>query len=63
MLNHFLTNPIALPQHAQRVNANPFLEERVRRCEEAAGHLPNLVAVDFYSIGDVLEVVAGLNGS
>jgi hypothetical protein len=61
ILNHFLTNPTALPELAEEVNWNPFLAERVEQCRQEAGQLPNFVTVDFYSIGDVLKVVDELN--
>ena len=62
ILNHFLTNPFADPDSAELVNYNPLLLDRARACGEAFGQLPNFVTVDFYSIGDVLEVVDELNG-
>jgi len=56
-------NPIASPDLADLVNHNPDLIDRLRGCETEVGHLPNLVSVDFYSIGDTLEAVAMLNGA
>ncbi len=61
ILNHFLTNPVASERWAEQVNHNPFFDERARECDEAFDHVPNFVTVDFYSIGDVLEVVDALN--
>lgn len=62
ILNHFLTAPLALPQLAETVNFNPFLTERATACAVALGHIPNFVALDFYSLGDGLAAVNALNG-
>lgn len=61
-INHFLTNPLANPSLAEHVNHNPFFLERVEGCMNETGQLPNFISVDFYSIGDVFEVVDTLNG-
>ncbi len=61
IFNHFLTNPIGRADLAERVNHNPLLIDRVRGCQEEAGRRANFITVDFYSIGDVLEVVDALN--
>ncbi|MBI2571314.1 MAG: hypothetical protein HYV63_30275 [Candidatus Schekmanbacteria bacterium] len=63
ILNHFLTNPIALPSLAEKVNHNPFFLDRAQLCKDAAQQQPNFVTVDFYSIGDVLDVVLHLNAT
>ncbi len=62
IFNHFLTNPIGLPELAEQVNHNPLLGQRAEQCQNASGKLPNFITVDFYSIGDVLTVVNALNG-
>lgn len=62
ILNHFMSNPVASERWANEVNFNPFFIDRARACEQARGHLPNFVTVDFYSIGDVMNVVDDLNG-
>ena len=61
VLNHFLTDPVSLPDLAEEVNHNPFFEQRALDCLESSGSLPNFLAVDFYDIGDVLEVARTLN--
>jgi hypothetical protein len=61
ILNHFLTDPVSLPELATEVNEASFLEERALECWEQSGRMPNFVAVDFYATGGVLEVVEGLN--
>ncbi len=62
IFNHFLSNPLAQPDSAPTVNANPFLLDRARACMTARGHLPNFVTVDFFDQGDLLATVAALNG-
>lgn len=61
ILNHFLTNPTALPSLAEQVNHDPELTARVLACEARWSHLPNFVTVDFHDIGDVLGAVETLN--
>ncbi len=60
-VTHILTNPVASPDNAEAINHNPLLQDRLDTCIAEWGRLPTLVAVDFYTIGDILEVVEGLN--
>lgn len=61
--NHFLTSVVGGSlQLAEMVNYNPLFIDRARQCEEERNALPNFVAVDFYDIGDLFEVVDALNG-
>ena len=63
LLNHFLTRPLGgLPEFAEMVNYNPLFVERALQCEDEGNAIPNFVAVDFYDIGDLFEVVDTLNG-
>lgn len=43
------------------MNAYDALLGRARECEAARGHVPNLVAVNFYLRGEVFRVVDALN--
>jgi hypothetical protein len=65
-VDHFLDNPfsdiVPSPARAELVNHDPFFVERVELCRMQAGQLPNFVLVNFYEIGDLLHVVAALNG-
>jgi hypothetical protein len=61
IFNHFLTDPLAKPELAELVNYNPFFLERALECHNQSGRMPNFVTIDFYSIGDVMEVVEELN--
>ncbi len=63
LLNHFLTSSVGgSPELAQMVNYDPLFINRARQCEQERSALPNFVAVDFYHIGDLFDVVDALNG-
>ncbi|MBW2402538.1 MAG: hypothetical protein DRH23_10565 [Deltaproteobacteria bacterium] len=63
LFKHFLTAPLGgNPDFAEMVNYNPLFIDRVRECEEENDDFANFVAVDFYDIGDLLDVVDALNG-
>jgi hypothetical protein len=62
-INHWLeTTPAPRPTNAEVVNAYDFLLGRARACQKAREHVPNVIAVDFYEIGDVVRVARTLNG-
>ncbi len=60
-ITHVLTNPVADPDNAERINHNPFFQQRIDQCVTELGRKPTLISVDFYSIGDIFEVVGELN--
>jgi hypothetical protein len=63
LMNHWIeTVPMPKPSNAEVVNSYDFLLRRARRCQQTRGHVPNLVAVDFYGTGDLMRVVQTLNG-
>jgi hypothetical protein len=62
ILNHFLTHVFGSPALADEINHNPLFIDRAEACAAADAALPNFVTVDFYDIGDVMKVVAKLNG-
>ena len=51
-----------LPSDAAVLNAYDFLLGRARQCEAERGRFQNLIAVNFYEVGDVFRVVDALNG-
>jgi hypothetical protein len=62
-INHWIeTTPAPRPSNAEIVNAYDFLLRRARACRDERNRLPNIVAVDFYSVGDLFRVVRALNG-
>jgi hypothetical protein len=62
LVNHWLSNAATREQDAAAVNTAVVLGRRVRQCQAERGRLPNFVAVDFYDLGDVAQVVDELNG-
>ena len=63
LLNHWVdTSPVPRASIAERVNARDVMLRRARTCERIRGRLPNLLAVDFYRRGDVVNVARALNG-
>jgi hypothetical protein len=62
-INHWIdSTPTPKPSNASLVNAYPFLLARAEKCATERGHLPNVIAVDFYQTGDLVAVVDKLNG-
>lgn len=62
-LNHFITNkqPPSV-EEARVVNAYDVLMARAKQCQAERKLLPNIVAVNFSSVGDLIKVVDDLNG-
>ena len=60
-INHFLTNPIALPELAQEANDKSVLTEHIQRCISETSLMPTQPLVDFYSIGNSVDVVHAYN--
>ena len=61
LLKHVLANPIALPDLAEVMNTQASLRTRVEACSRVWQRSPNIVQVDFHTIGDWQEVVKALN--
>ena len=61
-INHWLNGFDNLVSDARLVNAADVLWPRVEQCREERGMQPNLVAVNYADIGDLLAVVDLLNG-
>jgi hypothetical protein len=62
LMNHWIeTTPMPKPSNAAIVNAREFLSKRIRAFERERGRAPNLVAVDFCEVGDLVSVVGELN--
>ncbi len=62
LINHWLGAPLSTPELAHEANTYEALSARVSECEIEAGRLPNILAVDFYNDGALLQVVDELNG-
>ena len=62
LMNHWIeSTPMPKPSNALVVNTRDVLRERIRKFRKERGHVPNLVAVDFYQEGDLVAVVRELN--
>jgi hypothetical protein len=62
LLNHWIENPLPATGLSTTANAHDLLLARARQCMMESGRLPNFVAVNHYSIGDLFTVVKELNG-
>lgn len=62
LVNHWLSDPLSTPDRAKVANEYSLLSSRVKQCQAEGGQLPNFVAVDFYDIGSVFQVVDEVNG-
>ena len=62
MINHWLdTGGLAPKKLADEVNGMDVLLERAEVCAQRRGQIPTIVAVDFYSEGDLRRVINRLN--
>jgi hypothetical protein len=61
-INHWLNGFTSLVSDARLVNAADVLGARAERCRDERGMQPNLIAVNYADIGDLLAVVDTLNG-
>lgn len=62
-INNWLeTTPAPRPSNAEIVNSYTALLARARTCGQERGQPPNILAVDFYDVGDLFRVVRTLNG-
>jgi hypothetical protein len=61
LLNHWVSESPPDPSAAQRANGSQVLQERMERCVEERGRVPNVVAVDFAERGDLLSVTGDLD--
>ncbi len=63
VVNHFLTQGVQSHEKlSELANHDPVLHDHLAQCQQEGGQLPNFVAVDYYDIGDVTQVVRALNG-
>ncbi|MBS2011343.1 MAG: hypothetical protein JST00_00415 [Deltaproteobacteria bacterium] len=62
LVNHWLGRPFADIAFAREVNTAAVLGKRVDDCTKEGGKKPFLVAVDFYEVGDLFQVVRKANG-
>ena len=60
-VNHFVTHPVADIEDSLSANQYAVLWEHLERCQAETGRAPNQLLVDFYSQGEVLDVVSDWN--
>ncbi|HMV68376.1 MAG TPA: hypothetical protein PKA64_16125 [Myxococcota bacterium] len=61
LVNHWVEDPFPSEANAAAANAADVLRARIDACEAERGHRVNLLAVDGYAVGDLLQVVAERN--
>ena len=63
LINHWIeTTPTPRPSNAEIVNQRDVIVKRARQCERERRMTPNIIAVDFAGIGDVVGAARALNG-
>jgi len=63
LINHWIeTTPTPKPSNAEIVNQRDVIVKRARQCERERRMTPNILAVDFAGIGDVVGAARELNG-
>lgn len=62
LFNHFFTNFTPQRDSAMRINTYPVLKARIDECINFHGRKPNFLHVDFYNLGDCLQIADELNG-
>lgn len=62
LLNHWIEDPLPTIERAEIANAYDVLSGRAHQCWQEGGQIPNFVAVNFYDIGALFQVVDELNG-
>jgi len=62
LMNHWVAERPPVLSRALEVNTLDVITDRSRECTEQRGRVPNIVAVDFYDVGDLFEAVDRLNG-
>jgi hypothetical protein len=62
LLNHWVTRNTPSTVDAATINSESSLLQHVEECVTATGKTPNLLAVDFAAVGDLVRTVAKLNG-
>jgi hypothetical protein len=64
LVNHWLRpNGPPDPGEASEVNSLATLTARMQQCEDVRRMLPNILAVDFFAIGDTVKVVDNFNAA
>ena len=62
LVNHWLSNFSNRLRDAKAANSEDVLLTRLEKCRAERGMIPNYVAVDYYSLGDLFSSVDRING-
>ncbi len=62
LLNHWIQREAPDRSDAVDINQRTVIVDRARSCADQRGKLPNFIAVNFFTIGDVVDAVDQLNG-
>lgn len=62
LLNHWIEDPLPTIERGEIANAYEMLSSRAKLCRDEGGQIPNFVAVNFYDLGALFQVVDELNG-
>ena len=61
IFNHFITSLSGNKNNAKNVNSFKFLMNHIIKCKDLKNKFPNFITVDFFEIGESLDVVSKLN--
>ena len=61
IFNHFITSFTGNKNNAKNVNSFKFLMNHIIKCKDLKNKFPNFITVDFFEIGESLDVVSKLN--
>jgi hypothetical protein len=61
-MNHWVRRRAPDRADARALNARDAIVTRARTCAATRGQLPDFIAVDFFSLGDLMGAVDELNG-
>eukprot|EP00928_Gymnodinium_smaydae_P034824 TRINITY_DN24595_c0_g1_i1.p1 TRINITY_DN24595_c0_g1~~TRINITY_DN24595_c0_g1_i1.p1 ORF type:complete len:1135 (+),score=77.11 TRINITY_DN24595_c0_g1_i1:380-3406(+) len=63
ILNHFVSIPFPRAAYAERANSVASLGKRTELCRETWNHQVNFPTIDFWSVGDIVDVSLRLSNS
>ncbi|MDA8904551.1 phosphatidylinositol-specific phospholipase C domain-containing protein [Flavobacteriaceae bacterium] len=61
IFNHFITSLTGNKDNANKVNSFKYFMNHITKCKDLKNKFPNFITVDFYEIGESLDVVCKLN--
>ena len=63
IFNHFITSLTGNKENANKVNSFKYLMNHITNCKDLKNKFPNFITVDFYEIGESIDVVSKLNST